>query len=156
MLLAAVLLAAAGPAAAARPAAIDPLDRRWLATATGIADSMLGESERLATSGGSVAGARALLASGQSLFDTAVVYGIFSTCSARLRDQGSPGKALRPLETALRQACTPLGRASDLFIKAIRDRQPAQLLRAERDASTGLRLIGAARQKLTAFAKEHP
>lgn len=149
-------LALAGQASAAKPAALDPLDRGWLATATGIADSMLAESERLATSGGSLVGAKALLGAGSSLFDTAVAYGIFSTCSTRLKESGSPGKALRPLETALRQACVPLARSSDLFLKAVRDRQAALLVRAERDATTGLRQIGAARQKLAAYAKAHP
>lgn len=93
------------------PAPVSRADRQWVADARTLVGTVLGETDRMASTGGTVAVARMLLRSGEGLFETAVGYGVFGICATRLRDIGSPVTALCPLESALRAACDPLAKA---------------------------------------------
>lgn len=148
--------AAAASARADAPVAaprLDQVDRAWLVTAAGIVQAIQDEAQRLAPTGGSLTGARLLLQAGQSLFETAVAYGVMSTCTTRLHDAGSPSKALRAVETDLKGACATLGKASALFEAAARDQKPALLLQAEKQASTGLARLQRVASRLSALRK---
>lgn len=88
--------------------------------------------------GGSVESARALLASTQVLFESAVAYGVCSSCSQTLSEAGR------------------FILASDLFVSAIHSKQLQALVAAEVQAATGVSLMERAAAGLAAFRKAQP
>lgn len=135
---------------------LDPVDRRWLTSAEALVNRMLAATAETPPAAGSLPAARALLANPQSLFGFAIEYGVFSSCSSDLRMHGSPRKALRALETAVRVGCVPLVRASDAFLRGVRAMKPHLLLVAEKDAAAGIALMRSASARLAAFRKANP
>lgn len=144
--------AATGPAASPATAA----EQRWLAIVEQLSTNVADAGRDATLTGGSLAGARALLADTQTLFGSAVAYGVFSGCSQTVRDAGRPTARLRAVRDSIDVACRPLAQASDLFLGAIHGKRPQALVAAEARALAGMKLMAGAAARIAAFRKAHP
>ena len=142
VVLACAVAALAAPAAraAAGPGAgrVSPVEQRWLLSVEQLAANVAAAGRAGSVTGGSVESARALLASTQVLFESAVAYGVCSSCSQTLSEAGR------------------FILASDLFVSAIHSKQLQALVAAEVQAATGVSLMERAAAGLAAFRKAQP
>ena len=144
--------AATGPAASPATAA----ERRWLAIVEQLSANVADAGRDATLTGGSVQSARALLADTQTLFGSAVAYGVFSGCSQTVRDAGRPTARLRAVRDSIDTACRPLVQAADLFLGAVHGKRPPALVAAEARALAGMKLMAGAAARIAAFRKAHP
>ena len=159
VVLACAVAALAAPAARAAdspgPGLATPAEQRWLLAAEQLLINVATAGRSSSVTGGSVERARALLANPQNLFGSAMVYAVFSSCSQSLKNAGRPTSRLGAIRESIDAACRPLGRASDLFLRAVHRKQPAALIAAEAQAAAGAKQMTIAAVRLTAFRKTH-
>ena len=158
--LAAALAVPAAPAAAAQRAASRPAadrlsapEQRWLLTVDQLVANTVDSGRDGSFTGGSTARAQALIADPMTLFETVTAFAVYASCSETLAAAGSPSNRLRAIRDAVRTACRQLVPASALFGAATRDRRPAGLVKADRQAVAGVVLMRKAAARLAAFHK---